>query len=46
MVIRDKTPTDVFKDKVNLKIILPNKDKVELDGKTIIGRLWERIKNG
>lgn len=45
LLIREGTPKRVFKDGTKFRFTLPNKTEVELDGKTVIGRPWERIKN-
>ena len=46
LIIRDDKQKRVMKDAVKLELTLPNKSKVELDGKKILGRPWERVKNG
>ena len=47
LVIRSKGKQKrVFKTQTTLRISLPNKQKVEVDGKLLNRRPWERIKRG
>ena len=44
LVLENHAEKRIFKNTVWLEIELPNKKKVQVDGKLLVGRPWDRIK--